>query len=153
MIGNRKHTHHHWLSFRNLPGLNIENPSYFPFIFALLSILIVVLVLCLTLLLICRGPLIIWIRLLWIRTFPREMTRLATIEIGILVTLGCWSRDPRSICLLWIMISCSRTDILLLPGLELRRTIRRTILVYWMINHSLPLLISTKRSRRHSFSS
>ena len=84
MIGDRKHTHHHWLPIRNLPGLNIENPSCLPVIFAFLSILIVILVLCLSLLLICLGLQIIGIRLPWIRTFSREMTRLATIEIGIL---------------------------------------------------------------------
>ena len=77
MIGDRKHTHPHRFSFWNLSTLNIENMSYLPFIFALLSILIVVLVLCLALLLIGRGLLIIWIRLLWIRTFPQEMTSVA----------------------------------------------------------------------------
>ena len=89
MIGDRKHTHHHRFSFWNLSGLNIEHPPRLLFIFALLSILIVVLILCLTLWLIARGLLIIWIRLPWIQTFPREMTSLATIEIGILITLGC----------------------------------------------------------------
>ena len=57
--------------------------------FALLSILIVVLVLCLTLLLIGRGLLIIFISLLGIRTFPGEMTGPSTIVTWIIVTLGC----------------------------------------------------------------
>ena len=96
VIGNRKHTHHHWLPFWNFPSLNIEHPSCLPFILALLSILIVVLILCLTLLWIDRSLLIIWIRLPWIRTFPREMTRLATIETGILVTLGVGAETPEA---------------------------------------------------------
>ena len=76
--------------------MNIEHPSYLPFIFAFLSILIVILVLCLTLLLIYKGLLIIWIRLPWIWTFPQEMTRLATIETGILVTLGVEAGTPEA---------------------------------------------------------
>ena len=150
VIGDRKHTHHHWLPFQNLPSLDIENSSGLPFIFALLSILIVVLVLCLTLLLIGRGLLIIWIRLLWIPTFPREMTGPSIIVTWITVTLGHWSTDTRNICLLWILVSCGRTDIWLLPGLELWRMIRRTIMIDWMIDYLLPLLISTKRSRWHT---
>ena len=58
MIGDRKHTQHHGFPFWNLPSLNIEHPSYLSLIFALLSILIGVLVWCLTLLLIGRGLLI-----------------------------------------------------------------------------------------------
>ena len=74
MIGDRKHTQHHGFPFWNLPSLSIENPSRLLFISALLSILVVVLVLSLTLLLISRSLLEIWIILLRIRTLPREMT-------------------------------------------------------------------------------
>ena len=74
MIGDRKHTQHHGLPFWNLPGLNIENLPRLLFIFALLSILVVVLVLDLTLLLISGSLLKIQIILLRIRAFPREMT-------------------------------------------------------------------------------
>ena len=89
MIGDRKHTHHHRFSFWNLSGLNIEHPSCLPFMFALLSILIVILVLCLSLLLISRGLMKIWIILFRIWTLPREMTELPTIETGITVALRC----------------------------------------------------------------
>ena len=61
------------------------------------------------------------------------------------VTLWRWS-----IGWLWVRIGYSRTDIWLLPGLRLWRTVRRTIMMDWMINHPLPLLISPKRSRRHT---
>ena len=89
MIGDRKHTQHHGFPFQNLPSLSIENPPHLLFIFALLSILVVVLVLSLTLLLISRGLMKIWIILFRIQTFPREMTKLPTIETGITVALGC----------------------------------------------------------------
>ena len=111
VIGNRKHTHHHWLPFWNFSSLNIEHPFCLPFIFALLSIPIVVLVLCLTLLLIGRGLLIILISLLRIRTFPGEMTEPSTIVTWIIVTLGHWSIATRSICLLGIRVGYSRMDI------------------------------------------
>ena len=111
VIGDRKHTQHHRFPFQNLPDLNIENLPRLLFIFALLSILVVVLVLSLTLLLISRSLLKIWIILLRIWTFPREMTAPSTIETWKTVTLGCWSTDTRSICLLWILVSCGRTDI------------------------------------------
>ena len=115
-----------------------------------LSILIVVLVLCLTLLLISRGLLIILISLLGIWTFHREMTGPSTIVTWIIVTLGRWSIATRSICLLGIQVGYSRTYIWLLFGLELRRTIRRTIVIHRMINYLLSLLIATKRPRWHT---
>ena len=74
MIGDRKHTQHHGFPFWNLPSLSIENPPRLLFIFALLSILVIVLVLSLTLLLISGSLLKIRIVLLRIRTIPREMT-------------------------------------------------------------------------------
>ena len=91
--------------------MNIENPSYLPLIFALLSILIVVLVLRLTLLLIDRGLLVILISLPGIWTFPGEMTGPSTIVTWIIVTLGHWSIATRSIGLLRIRVGYSRTDI------------------------------------------
>ena len=62
-----------------------------------MSILIGVLVWCLTLLLIGRGLLIILISLPRIWTFPGEMTSPSTIVTWIVVTLGCWSITTRSI--------------------------------------------------------
>ena len=111
MSGDRKHTHHYGFPFWNLPSLNIENPSHLLFIFTLLSILIVVLILYLTLLLISRSLLKIWIILFRIWTFPREMTRLPTIETGVLVALGCWSTNTRNICLLRVLVGYGRTNI------------------------------------------
>ena len=111
VISDRRHTQHHGFPFWNLPGLNIENLPRLLFIFALLSILVVVLVLGLTLLLISRSLLKIQIILLRIWTFPREMTGLPTIETWITVALGYWSTDTRSIGLLWILVSSGRTDI------------------------------------------
>ena len=37
-----------------------------------------------------------------------------------------------------------------LTGLELRRTIRRTIVIHWMIDYLLSLLITTERSKWHT---
>ena len=74
MIGDRKHTQHHGFPFWNLLNLSIENLPRLLFIFALLSILVIILVLSLTLLLISRSLLKIWIILLRIWAFPREMT-------------------------------------------------------------------------------
>ena len=111
MIGDRKHTQHHGFPFWNLPSLNIENPPRLLFIFARLSILVVILVLSLTLLLISRSLLEIWIILLRIQTFPREMTWLPTIETWVIVALGCWSTNTRNIGLLRVLVTCGRTDL------------------------------------------